>query len=270
MLGSMQDITDRKKAAELLEQKVEDRTRELQQVNNQLKQFTYAASHDLQEPLRKIGFFLDMLMDQIGHGLNEENRSIAVKIQHTANRMRSLIDDLLEYSNTELGVMCFTEVNLNDTVKDVLDDMEATISQKGASINLHELPVVKGDHRHLQQMFQNLISNALKYHKSDRAPNVEIGAQMVKGNDVSAEVPQEKRDATFYLIQIKDNGIGFDPMYAKRIFQLFQRLHGRMEYEGTGVGLSIVQKVVENHRGYIWAKSKPGEGATFSVLLPVE
>jgi PAS domain S-box-containing protein len=268
--GTCTDIDDQKRANEVMEQRIEERTQELQQVNNQLKQFTYAASHDLQEPLRKIGFFLDMLMNQLGPDLAEENKSIAVKIQHTTERMRNLIDDLLDYSNTELGVMGLGDVNLTNLLYDVLEDMEAIITQKGATINLQELPVVKGDSRQLRQMFQNLISNALKYHKSNTSPQVNISAQRINGKDVKAEVPQEKSNMFFYLIQIKDNGIGFDQTDAKRIFHLFQRLHGRKEYEGTGVGLSLVQKVVENHKGFIWAESTPGEGATFSILLPVE
>jgi PAS domain S-box-containing protein len=270
MLGSMQDITERKQAAELLEQKIEERTRELRQVNDQLKQFTYAASHDLQEPLRKVSFFLERLLSNIGSSLSEENKRISERIEHTTRRMRGLIDDLLAYSNTTLGVTGFEKVDLTDVVKEVIDDMEATIIQKGATVDLQQLPRIKGDQRQLRQLFQNLISNALKYQKGDVAPQVHIRSQLVKGEAIEACIPDERKSAIFHQIMVKDNGIGFHPDDAEKIFSLFQRLHGKAEYEGTGVGLAIVQKVVENHHGFIWAESKPGEGATFNVLLPAE
>jgi PAS domain S-box-containing protein len=269
LLGTVMDITEQKKAAELLEHKIEERTRELKQANEQLKQFTYAASHDLQEPLRKISFFLDKLLANMGDQLNDTNKRITERILHTTGRMRILIDDLLAYSNTTLGATGFTEVNLTSIVQDVLDDMEATIIEKAAVVHLQPLPHVQGDQRQLRQLFQNLISNALKYQQADISPRVDISAQEKKGEDLEAYLPLEKRSDTFYQIQVKDNGIGFAPDDAERIFQLFQRLHGKAEYEGTGVGLAIVQKVVDNHNGYIWADSEPGKGATFSVLLPV-
>ena len=267
ILGTVMDITEEKKAAELLEQKIDERTRELKQLNEQLKQFTYAASHDLQEPLRKISFFLDKLIFNIGPQLSEDNKRITERIQHTIGRMRNLINDLLAYSNTSLGVTGFEEVDLTSIVKEVLDDMEATLIEKGAVVNLHELPRVQGDPGQLRQLFQNLISNALKYHKKEEAPHVDISYTRVKGDDVDTYLPQEKRENTFYQIQVKDNGIGFDPDDAERIFQLFQRLHGKAEYEGTGVGLAIVQKVVDNHNGFIWAESELGRGAAFNVLM---
>jgi PAS domain S-box-containing protein len=270
IIGTLMDITAEKKAAEVLEQKVEERTRELKQVNDQLKQFTYAASHDLQEPLRKISFFLDRLLANFGPTLNEENKQITERLQHTAHRMRSLIDDLLAYSNTSLGVTGFEEIRLTGIIEEVLDDMEATILEKGAEVNVLELPIVKGDRRQLRQLFQNLISNALKYHKKGELPKVKITAQKVLGKEIEAKLSFSTSNNDFHLIEIKDNGIGFDPDDADRIFNLFQRLHGKAEYEGTGVGLAIVQKVVENHNGYIWAESEPGKGAKFKVLLPIK
>ncbi|MBB1287273.1 PAS domain S-box protein [Flavisolibacter sp. BT320] len=257
----------RRSAAEL-EQLVGERTQDLQQLNEQLQQFTYAASHDLQEPLRKITFFLERLLSNIGPTLSENDKRIAERIEHTIRRMQGLIRDLLDYSNTTLGTIGFEEVALDQIVKEVLNDMEATILQSGAVINQHHLPSVKGDHRQLRQLFQNLISNALKYHKKELPPQVQISSKRVKGIETNTYIKGERKNDSFYLIEVKDNGIGFDPDDADRIFRLFQRLHGRSDYEGTGVGLAIVQKVVENHNGYIWAESKPGEGATFNVLLP--
>jgi light-regulated signal transduction histidine kinase (bacteriophytochrome) len=184
--------------------------------------------------------------------------------------MRSLIDDLLAYSNTTLGITGFVEVNLNEVVKEVLDDTEVTTIEKMAKVNVQQLPIVKGDQRQLRQLFQNLISNALKYHKKGEAPEVQILSRIVQGKDIEADIPGITHEMTFYEIQVQDNGIGFDPDDAERIFRIFQRLHGKAEYEGTGVGLAIVEKVVENHHGFIWAESSPGMGATFKVLLPAE
>jgi PAS domain S-box-containing protein len=270
LVGTVRDITEEKRAAELLEQKIEERTKELRLLNEQLSQFTYAASHDLQEPLRKISFFLSRLVSSIGHSLSEENKHNVDRIEHTTSRMRSLIDDLLAYSNTTLGITSFKEVDLADVVKEVLDDMEVTITEKRATIDLHQLPRIRGDQRQLRQLFQNLISNAVKYQKQGETPQVQISSRLVKGTEVETYIPQERKETVFHAIKVRDNGIGFHPDDSERIFRLFQRLHGKSEYPGTGVGLAIVQKVVENHKGYIWADSASGEGATFTVLLPVE
>lgn len=259
-----------RRSAEELEQMVGDRTIELQKLNEQLQQFTYAASHDLQEPLRKIRVFLDKLLTNIGPKLNEDDIRLSERIKHTTDRMRRLINDLLAYSNTAMGSTVFTGVELKEIVKEVLDDMEATVTENSAVINIGPLPKVKGDARQLRQLFQNLISNALKYRRKDELPQVEITSKLVNGSDIEAPLSGERSKDRFYLVEVKDNGIGFDPIYADSIFGLFQRLHGKAEFEGTGIGLAIVQKVVDNHNGYIWAKSKSGEGATFKIMLPVD
>jgi PAS domain S-box-containing protein len=270
LIGTKMDITEEKRAAESLEQKIEERTHELQQVNDQLKQFTYAASHDLQEPLRKISFFLSRLLSSIGPALSEENRRNAERIEHTTERMRSLIDDLLAYSNTTLGITRFKEVDLTCVLKEVLEDMDVTITEKSARIDVQQLPRIKGDQRQLRQLFQNLVANALKYQKDGETPHVQISSRFVDNGEVQNYIQQEQKKVLFHQIQVKDNGIGFHPDDAERIFRLFQRLHGKAEFPGTGVGLAIAQKVVENHGGYIWAEGQPGEGATFHVLLPAE
>ncbi|HZF64713.1 MAG TPA: PAS domain S-box protein [Chitinophagaceae bacterium] len=267
--GTCTDIHDQKLAADLLEQKVAERTREIRQANEQLKQFTYAASHDLQEPLRKINYFLDRLLSNLGPTINEENTRITERLQNTAERMRRLIDDLLAYSNTSLSVAGFQVIHLSDIIKDVLDDMEATIIEKSAVVTVQALPAIKGDHRQLRQLFQNLISNSLKYHKKDEKPQVQISSQLIRGVDVETHLPEGRRSDSFHLIEVIDNGIGFHPDDAERIFRLFQRLHGKAEYEGTGVGLAIAQKVIENHDGYIWAESEPDKGSAFKMVLPV-
>lgn len=268
LVGTVMDISNEKKTAELLEQKIEERTKELTQLNEQLKQFTYAASHDLQEPLRKITYFMDRLIVKISPTLDEEDKKITERISKTTERMRVLINDLLAYSNTSLGITGFQEVDLSTVVQEVLDDMEATIIDNGASVVYENLPKVTGDARQLRQMFQNLISNALKYHKIGEESRVHIGVNLVNAADIK-NIHLEDSSALYHLIQVTDNGIGFKNEDASRIFQLFQRLHGRSEYAGTGVGLAIVQKVVENHKGYIWAESEPGNGASFNILLPV-
>lgn len=260
----------RRSAAEL-EQMVHERTRELKQAIEQLKQFTYAASHDLQEPLRKIQFFTERLLTGLGSSVSGENQRIASRIQHTTNRMRILIDDLLHYSNAALSAEGLKEeADLNLIVRDVLDDMEAAIIEKRATIDIQELPQIRGNQRQLKQLFHNLISNALKYGKAGQAPSVGIQSRLVKREAVKGSLPDEVNSMAFYEIEVWDNGIGFEQQYAERIFGLFQRLHGRSEYEGTGVGLAIVQKVVENHKGHIRAESEPGKGASFKVLLPAE
>lgn len=261
LIGTVLDITEEKRAAELLEQKIRERTRELTVANEQLQQFTYAASHDLQEPLRKISFFVDRLVSQLETASEADNRRMADRIQHTVKRMRTLINDLLSYSNAAQGTTMAERVSLSDVVQEVLDDMEASIIEKKATVQVGTLPVICGDHRQLKQLFQNLVSNAIKYHREEEAPQVHIRAKQAAETGTFADRPMVE-------ITVSDNGIGFDPEDADRIFGLFQRLHGRTEYEGTGVGLAIVHKVVDNHGGKIWAEGRPGEGASFHLLLP--
>ena len=266
--GTLLDITEEKKAADLLEFKIEERTVELKQANEQLKQFTYAASHDLQEPLRKISFFLDRLLSGIGP-TNEENKKTADRILSTTARMRSLIDDLLHYSNSTFGVVTFNNTDLTVVVQDVLDDMEATIIAKGAVVTVDNLPVVNGDSRQLKQLFQNIIGNALKYQKNITFPKINITSEIVKRNTIHATANLERNEDLYYKIIVTDNGIGFEQEYAERIFKLFQRLHSKHEFEGTGIGLALVQKVVENHNGFITVESKPDEGSSFNIFLPL-
>lgn len=268
LIGTSLDITEEKEAATMLEEKIRERTMELHDVNEQLTQFVYAASHDLQEPLRKISFFTDRLLSNVRPLANEEDHRLADRIQHTIVRMRNLIDDLLSYSNTNLKALCFADVNLNETLREVLDDMEAAIIESKAVVEVGELPVLKGDRSQLKQLFQNLVSNAIKYRKKDVPPLVEVRAEKVHGDALKKYDLTTNGSDVYYRIEIKDNGIGFAQEDAKKIFCLFQRLHGKAEYEGTGVGLALVQKVVDNHYGCIVADGKPGEGASFKVLLP--
>jgi PAS domain S-box-containing protein len=269
LIGTIIDITDEKRTADLLEHKINERTRELKQVNDKLRQFAYSASHDLQEPLRKISILLDRLLTTLGQAVTDENKNIAKRIQQTTARMRHLIDDLLSYSNTTLGATGLEEIDLNEIINVVVDDMEISIAEMNGKVHIDPLSHVKGDKRQLRQLFQNLIDNALKYRKKDQPPEIFINSAFVNGSDLQKYLPDALPDDTYHKITVKDNGIGFDPEDGNRIFNLFYRLHKRDEYQGTGVGLAIVQKVVENHRGHIRAEGVAGVGALFTIYIPV-
>lgn len=271
-IGSVLDITEKVTALQKIEALVEERTKELasanetlqqinkelQRSNSNLEEFAHAASHDLKEPVRKIYFFTNQLKHQLSAHLGETDLRSFYRIENATQRMGNLIDDLLLYSHVSHRPHETENVDLNQKVQAVLEDLELDIEEKKADIHVEKLPIVKGYRRQLQQLFQNLITNALKYSKRDVPPHITISASRVTENKKA-----------YHLITVKDNGIGFDPEYADKIFQMFTRLHGKREYSGTGVGLSIAKKVVENHYGFIKAKSQPGEGSMFEIYLPV-
>jgi PAS domain S-box-containing protein len=266
------DVHEQKVTEEKLEALVNERTkelaeanirlqkinRELQRSNQNLEEFAHAASHDLKEPVRKIHFFTNQLKEQLNNQLQEGQARALNRIENASQRMGNLIDDLLLYSHVSHRPHETESIDLNLKVHNALEDLELDIAEKKAVINIKKLPVVKGYRRQLQQLFQNLISNALKYSKRDVPPHIVISASKVRENEKA-----------YHLIAVKDNGIGFDPEYADKIFQMFTRLHGKGEYSGTGVGLSIAKKVVENHNGFIKAKSQVGQGSTFEIYLPI-
>lgn len=258
------DVTPMKEAQLQQEKLVED----LKRSNQNLEEFAYAASHDLQEPIRKIHLFSERLRDSFLGKIDAAQEMYFNRMSNAANRMSNLIDDLLVYSHVSRGVALEEMVNLNQKVALVLEDLEVEIEEKKAVIQVGPLPTVKGHRRQLQQVFHNLITNALKYHKAGVAPCIEISSRLVFGNDKEVPVGAVNGNEAYHLIQVKDNGIGFKPEDANRIFNVFTRLHGNAEYKGTGVGLSIVQRVVQNHHGSVWADSIPGEGARFKLLLP--
>jgi signal transduction histidine kinase len=258
VLVTFTDHTALKKLQVQLEQSIED----LQRSNANLQEFAYAASHDLQEPLRKVHFFAERLQASMAPLLKEEDRKMFERMEGATHRMRNLIDDLLAYSKVSVATALTETVALQDVVQGALTDLETAITEKGATITTCELPVVKGDSVQLRQLFLNLLSNALKYSKQNTAPVITLAYQ-------KSEQKLNGTEQLYHCIAVTDNGIGFEQQYAERIFQVFQRLHGKSEYPGTGVGLAIAQKVVINHHGYIKAKSQPGEGATFSIYLPV-
>lgn len=271
-IGSVLDITEKVMAIQKIESLVEERTKELAQANEtlqvinkelqrsnaNLEEFAHAASHDLKEPVRKIHFFTNQLKSQLKPQLNEAELRSFGRIENATERMGNLIDDLLLYSHVSQRPHSMEAVELSEQVKRVLEDLELDIQEKKAIINVAGLPVVYGQRRQLQQLFQNLISNALKYSKAEEPPRI----------DITASEWEENRCA-YHVISVKDNGIGFNEEYAEKIFQMFTRLHGRNEYSGTGVGLSIVKKVVEHHNGFIRVESREKQGSLFKIYLPV-
>ncbi len=258
ILVTIADTTTLKK----LQIDLENLVNELKKSNENLQEFAYVASHDLQEPLRKIHFFSERLQKDVGDKLSEENKRVFERMIVATERMSQLISDLLSYSKLSTKPSFFKTIDVKDLIQHVLADLEAIVNEKKATVSVGELPEVKGDPVQLRQLFQNLLSNALKYSKEDMAPVVSISSEIVQKeiNGVTG---------SYHKIEITDKGIGFEQQEAERIFKVFQRLHGRSEYPGTGIGLAIVQKVVENHNGSITAESKPGKGATFRVYLPV-
>lgn len=255
---------------EVLQKKVMERTAELERSNRSLEEFAHAASHDMKEPIRKIHFFSDSLKNTLADKLSEKEANMFYRMEQAAKRMGLLIDDLLEYSHASYHTHQTDKVDMNDKMRKVLEDLELIIEEKKAKINIGKLPTITGYRRQLQQLFHNLISNALKYNKPGIVPEINITAQKVIGKDIKQVTLPDHKDKYFYLIEVSDNGIGFEQENAEQIFKMFQRLHGKNEYPGTGVGLSIARKTVENHNGYIWAESQPGNGASFKVLIPVD
>ena len=258
------DITKQKNLQLDLLQKVE----ELERSNKNLEAFAYAASHDLKEPTRKVIFYTERLKQQLDETFTAEQTHLFSRVELAARRMNTLIDDLLTYSYVSKGVDAMEPVDLSKDMQSLLEDLELEIELKGAAIIVEDLPALKGHKRQLQQLFGNLITNALKYSRQGVPPQIRISARKVKGHEISLHLKSDEGTKAYHLIEVSDNGIGFDPEDAERIFNVFTRLHGNAEYRGTGVGLSIAKKVVENHDGYIWAESALDEGATFKILLP--
>ena len=265
--------------SEELEQRVAERTQQLaaaiedlKRSNDNLQQFAYVASHDLQEPLRKIQQFGDLLKSQYAESLGE-GRTYLERMQGAASRMSRLIRDLLNYSRISTRQPVAIAVDLGSLLSQILSDLEVVVSESGALIEADPLPVVMGDAVQLSQLLQNLLSNALKFSRVDRfgvptSPHVRIRAQLMTQAQLPPSIKPTRVATSYYRIDIRDNGVGFEEKYLDRIFQVFQRLHPQNEFMGTGIGLAICQKVVDNHGGAITAWSQPGQGATFSVYLP--
>lgn len=260
------DLTERKNA----ENKIRGYVAELELQNNELKQFNYVASHDLQEPLRKIRTFGGILTGKFHDILDEGARDIILRMQSAADRMKKLIDDLLNFSKVSKDdTLEFALINTNLLIEDLAAEYETPLSDIGGRIEVGRLYPVWGIEWQIRQAFQNLISNSIKYANAQTPLLIHISSRLIESESDEFPFPDmEDKQKVYQQITVTDNGIGFEQQYADRIFQVFQRLHGKKEYEGTGIGLSIVQKVMENHKGYIKGYGEPGKGASFVLYLP--
>jgi PAS domain S-box-containing protein len=246
--GVTMDITDRK----LYEDRLAQAALRLRRSNDELQQFAYVASHDLQEPLRMITSYLQLVEQRYAEKLDDDAREFIQYAVEGASRMKSLINALLTYSRVESGEKDFARVNCKDAIEQALYNLQLAIEDCHAQIDFDDMPEIQADERQLVQLFQNLIGNAIKFRRED-PPKVHIGA---------------KREKDEWVFSVQDNGIGIEKQYLDRIFAIFQRLHARSKYEGTGIGLAICKKVVERHNGRIWVESEVGQGTTFYFALP--
>ena len=261
------DLRQKNAALRSAENSLKEKNQELQIMNQELSSFAYIASHDLQEPLRKIQIFSQRLLELENLKLSERGKDYFNRIQIASDRMRKLIDDLLTYSRAGNTDGDFQSTDLNLILKDVMNELEVKIEEKNAIVKSTRLPKVKAVKFQFHQLFLNLLSNALKFSKPDTAPCIFIKAEVISGSKIPGVLADVKKN--YYHISVSDNGIGFLPEFNTRIFEIFQRLHGSSEYEGTGIGLSICKKIVENHKGIMMADGKPDEGATFHLYLEV-
>ena len=261
LFGITTDITELKQKEEILrtsEEKLRQFTAQLEHSNRELQDFAYVASHDLQEPLRKIVVFGERLKEKCGGALTDEPRDYLERMQKAASRMQTLINDLLNFSRVTTKARPFTPVNLASVVREVVHDLEARIEQVNGRVEIGLLPVIDSEELQMRQLLQNLIGNALKFRRPEAPPVVKVAARILT-DDLGRELCE---------LTVSDNGIGFDEKYLDRIFNVFQRLHTRSEYEGNGMGLAIVKKIALYHGGDITAKSRPGVGTTFILTLP--
>lgn len=263
MTTELQELTSRLEEKNL---EVESRNRQLESLNEKLKQsneelerFAAVAAHDLQEPLRKIQAFGDRLAANASEHLDDKDQIYIERMRDAATRMRVLIDDLLQLSRVTSRGLPYEPVDLREVVTRVADDLEGQMTETGALLDIGELPVVMADPAQMHSLFQNLISNALKFRKTDQRPLVRVA---------ETRDPSRFEQNGMTHIAVEDNGIGFDPAYGERIFRIFERLNGRSDYSGTGIGLAVCKKIISRHEGRITAEGKPGEGSVFTVSLP--
>jgi signal transduction histidine kinase len=245
----------------------EQRAAELARSNSELEQFASVASHDLQEPLRKIRMYAQRLPQRAGDGLPADAVSDLTRMHDAAERMQRLIDDLLSFARVTSRHREFEPVDLSALAHEVVGDLEARVRELDAEVEIGQLPIVAADRGQIAQLLQNLVSNALKFHRPGIRPTVRIRAELVEGGQ--PRFRGESVNGRRCLIAVEDNGIGFDPKYAERIFSAFERLHSRSDYEGTGIGLSIARKIAWRHGGELTATSTPGQGSTFTLTLPL-
>lgn len=258
-LGSALYLTSRLTEAERERRQTAERVEELGRINEDLKVFASAASHDLQEPLRKVESFGQRLTDRYNDQLGEDGQHYLARMTDAASRMRHLIDSLLEFSSASQRDIRFDTVDMNQLVDFVRDALSERIKRSKAVITAEGLPTVYGDAGQIRIVLQNLLGNALKYQPAGQAPEITITAAKV-----------EHAGRAYVEISVADNGIGFDPKYSERIFSMFERLHSRSEYDGAGIGLATCLKIAQRHKGSLRASSQPGQGATFTFALPAQ
>ncbi len=251
---TMMDITEHKQARETLALLVE----ELERKNKELQEFASLASHDLQEPLRKVRMFGDRLKDKYGDNLDHVGRDYLRRMNQACRRMAKFIDDLLAYSRITTQARPFGKVDLNQVAEYARVNLEGRIEESAGMVTIHALPSVEGDFNQMVQLFQNVMGNALKFHREGVAPEVIVEGRINRTNE-----------GDHCEILVRDNGIGFPPEYSEQIFMPFRRLHGRSEYKGTGIGLALCRKIVERHGGELCADSEPGKGSRFIITLPL-
>lgn len=262
-IGVVKDITKELKN----EQKLKDKNLELKRANSELESFNRVASHDLQEPLRKIQMFISRIIDSDSSNFTEQQAQYIEKVKSSANRMQTLIKYLLAYSRLSKKKKDWVPVDLNLVIEKVQEDLEAPIRESGVEFILGDLPEVRGVPFQLEQLFNNLISNSIKYHSILEPPKIEIACKKTQRSSIPADFNKKAKE--YFCITVKDNGIGFEQANANKIFELFQRLHQKNEYSGTGIGLAICKKIVEKHKGHIVAQGQINKGATFYIYLPV-
>ncbi len=249
------EIADANERLELANAALEQRAKELGRSNEELDQFASIASHDLKEPLRKVQTFTEQLAGTEAERLSEQGHDYLQRTRAAAERMQDLIDDLLKFSRVATQGRPFEPVDLGEVARQAVSDLQAVIDEAGGSVEIGELPTVAADPLQMRQLLQNLISNAVKFHREGVPPEVSISS---------------RSSGRFAELEVSDNGIGFEPKYNTRIFRVFERLHGRGAFAGTGIGLALCRKIVDRHGGAIIAESTPGEGSTFTVRLPLE
>ncbi|WP_114749937.1 sensor histidine kinase [Pleomorphovibrio marinus] len=277
LTGTGQDVSEQKKN----EQELLSKTKELEEVNKGLQKFAYIASHDLQEPMRKIKTYLSLLDDAEKPDWHQKSKVYVEKINLAASRMQHLMNDILDFSRLASSELEFQKISLDNILQDVLGDMEVSILESNAKISIGTLPDIEGNASQWGQLFQNLIGNAIKFKKTGKRPEIEIDSEFVLGIQLKEDDQIKGNYAfkdwykdyhwgkeKFCKLQIRDNGIGFETKYKERIFEPFQRLHNQSDYEGTGIGLAICQKIVESHNGHISADST-GNGTVFTVIVPL-
>lgn len=266
-----QEVETRKSSEEkvrVLNQELVENIYQLKVINKELERFAYVASHDLQEPIRKVILFTKMLKDKYNDVFDDKAEDLLLRIIRSSSRMQQLVKNLLHYSRTVVDQGDYVETDLNEVLQEVLTDLDEVIANNNARISKTELPVLNAIPEHFRQLFHNLITNGIKFKRDGVDPEINIAHSVVKGMYIEG-MTYDRYEEDFHKLEVSDNGIGFDEKYAEQIFTVFKRLHNAQEFEGTGIGLSICKKVVEKYEGDIYAAGVPGEGACFSIVIPV-